>query len=63
MALAHFRILIHELLNKDPVLLPEESPMIILDINSAVNMYRNGKDTNHTSHISRRLIIVKNGEK
>ena len=30
MALAHFRMLIHELLNKDPEMVPEEAPLIAL---------------------------------
>ena len=30
MALANFRMLIHELLNKDPDIVPEESPLMIL---------------------------------
>ena len=30
-ALARFRVLIHELLNKDPDIVPEESSLIILD--------------------------------
>ena len=54
MALAHFRILIHELLNKDPDIVPEEYPLIILDIKSSFCMAKNGKDTNHTRHIARR---------
>ena len=35
MALAHFRMLIHELLNKDPYIVPEEDPLIVLDSKSA----------------------------
>ena len=31
MALAHFRMLIHELLNKDLEIVPEEDPLIVLD--------------------------------
>ena len=53
MDLAHFRILIHELLNKDPYIVPEESPMIILDIKSDIFMPNNGKDTKHTRNIAR----------
>ena len=30
MALAHFKMLIHELLNKDPDIVPEESPLNVL---------------------------------
>ena len=51
MTLAHFRMLINELLNKDPDVFPEEAPLIILDSNSAVCMAKNGKDTKHTRHI------------
>ena len=42
MALAHFRILIHELLNKDPDIVPEEAPVIVLDSKSAMCMAKNG---------------------
>ena len=63
MALAHFRMLIHELLNKDPVIDPEEDPLIVLDIESAICMAKNGKDTKHTRHISRIMHLVRNGEK
>ena len=45
MALAHFRMLIHEFLNKDPDIVPEEAPLIVLDIKSAMCMAKNGKDT------------------
>ena len=62
MALAHFRMLIHELLNKDPDIVPEEDPLIILDGKSSVCMAKNGKDTKHTRHISRRVHLVSNGE-
>ena len=43
MTLAHFRMLIHELLNKDPDIVLEEAPLIILDRNHAVCMANNGK--------------------
>ena len=33
MALAHFRMLIHELLNEDPDIVPEEASLIVLDSN------------------------------
>ena len=36
MALAHFRMLIHEFLNKDPDIVPEEAPLIVLDSKSAM---------------------------
>ena len=63
MALAHFRMLIHELLNKDPDIVPEEASLIVLDSKSAMWMAKNGKDTKHTRHISRRIYFVRNGEK
>ena len=63
MALAHFRMLIHELLSKDPYIVPEEAPLIVLDSKSAMCMAKNGKDTKHTRHIARRIHFVRNGEK
>ena len=54
MFLAHCRMLIHELLNKDPDIVPDEDPLIILDRKSDVCMAENGKYANHTRHISRR---------
>ena len=63
MALAHFRMLIHELLNKDPDIDPQDAPLIVLDIKSAMFMTKNGKDIKHTIHIARRINFVRNGEK
>ena len=63
MALAHFRMLIHELLNKDPDMVPKEAPLIVLDSKSAMWMANNGKDTKHTRHIARRMHFLRNGEK
>ena len=63
MALAHFRMLINELLNKDPDIVPEEYTLIVLDGKSAMCMAKNGKDTKHTRHIARRMHFVRNGEK
>ena len=63
MALEYFRILIHELLNKDPGIVPEEDPLIILYSKTVMCMAKNGKDTKHTRHISRRMDLVRNGEK
>ena len=63
MDLAHFRKLIHELLNRVPHIVPEESPLIILDSKSAICMAKNGKDTKHTRNIARRMHFVRNGEK
>ena len=48
MDLAHFRMLIHELLNKYPGIVPEESPLVVLDGKSDMCMDKNGKDTKHT---------------
>ena len=63
MALAHFRMLINELLNKDPDIVPAEAPLIVLDSNSTMCLPKNGKDTKHTRHIARRMYLVRNGEK
>ena len=63
MALSHFSILIHEFLNKDTDIFPEEAPLTILDIKSAVYMANNCTDTKHTSHIARRVHFLRNGEK
>ena len=63
MALAHFRMLVHELLNEDPEMVPKEAPFIVLDIKYAMCMANNGKDTKHTRHIARRMHFVRNGEK
>ena len=63
MALENFRMLFHELLNKDTDIFSEEAPLFILDSKSAVCMAKSGKDTNHTSHISRRVNFVRNDEK
>ena len=62
-ALAHFRMLIHELLNEDPYMVPKEAPLIVLDSKSAMWMAKNSKDTKHTRHIARRMHFVRNGEK
>ena len=50
MDLAHFRMMIHEFLNKDSYIVPEEAPIIILNIKSAACMDINGKDTNNTMY-------------
>ena len=46
---------IHELLRKDPDIVPEEAPLVILDIKSAVFMAGNFKDTKHTRNTARRV--------
>ena len=63
MTLAHFRMLVHELLNEDPEMVPKEAPLIILDSKSAQCMAKNGRDTKHTRHIARIMHFVRNGEK
>ena len=62
MAFAHIRMLIHELLNEDPDIVPEEAPLVVLDSKYAVCMAKNGKDIKHTRHIARRMHFVSNGE-
>ena len=56
-------MLIHELLKKDPDIVQEESPLIFLYSKSDMCMAKNGKDTKHTRHITRRMHFVRNGEK
>ena len=63
MALAHSRMLIHELLNEDPDMVPKEAPLVVLDSKSAMCMANNGKDTQHTRNIERRMHFIRNGEK
>ena len=60
MALAHLRILIHELLNEDTDMVPKKAPFIVLDSKSAICMAKNGKDTKHTRHIARIMHFVRN---
>ena len=47
----------------DPDIVPEEARLIILDSKSDVFIAKNGKDTNHTMHISRKVHFLKNCEK
>ena len=63
MALAHFRMLFHELLNEDPDMVPKEAPLIVLDSKSAMCMSKNGRYNKHTIHIARRIHFLRNGEK
>ena len=55
-------MLIHELLNRDTDIVPEEAPLIILYNKYAVCMAKNGKDTKHKMNIYRRVHSVRNGE-
>ena len=47
--------------NKDPDIVPEEYPLIVLDSKAAMCMAKNGKDTKHTIHIARIFHFVTNG--
>ena len=62
-SLANFRMLIHECLNKDPYIFPEEAPLNILYSKSADCMTKIGMDNKHTRHIYIRVIFLRNGEK
>ena len=62
-SLANFRLLIHEMLNKDPDIVPEEAPLIILDSKSTLCLDKNTKDTKHTRHIAKRVNVLRDGEK
>ena len=62
MALAHFRMLIHELLSKYPDIVPEKDPLIILNSKSAMCIAKNFKDTKQTRHIAFGMHFVRNGE-
>ena len=53
----------NELINKDPDIVPEEAPLIVLDSKSSMCMANNGEYTKHTRHIARRMNFVRNGEK
>ena len=63
MDLAQFRILVHELSNKDLEKVPEKAPQIILDSKSDMCMANNGKDTKQKRRIERIMHLVRNGEK
>ena len=55
-------MLLHELLNKDPDIVPKEDSLNILDSNSDVRIAKNVKDTKHARHIPRRVHFVSNIE-
>ena len=63
MALAHFRMLIHEFLSKYPDIFLKEAPLIVLDNKSSMCMAKNVKDTKHTRHIARRMNFLWSGKK
>ena len=58
----YFRMTNNKLLNNVPYLVPEQAPLLILDIKSDICMDNNGEETKHTSHFSRRTEFVRNGE-
>ena len=62
MAIVNYRMMIHELLNKDLEIVPEVALMIALDIKSDIWMAKNGKNTRNTRHIKRRMYLVRNVE-
>ena len=62
MDLSHFRMLNNELSNKDPYVVPEQAPLIILDIKSDVCTDKNGKDNKPTRKIPRRMHYVRRNE-
>ena len=57
MALAHFMMLMHELLNKDPDIFTEEDPLIVLDKKSAMCIAKDGKHNKHTRHLQGECIL------
>ena len=63
MVLAHFSMLVHELLNKYPGIVPDEAPLIIWDSKYVQFMAKNCKYTKHTRRIARIVYFDRNGEK
>ena len=61
MALANLIMVVHELLNEDPDMVPKEAPLIVLDSKSAICMFKIDRDTKRTRHIARRIHFVRNG--
>ena len=62
MPLAHFRVLIHRLLNKDLDIVPEEDPLSILYSKYSICVADNFKNIDPTRRISRRVHFVRNGK-
>ena len=56
-------MLVHELLNNDSYLVPEEALLVVLDGKYAMCMAKNGKYTKHTRHIASIMHFVRNGGK
>ena len=57
MALAHFIILINELLNEDPYMVPKEDPLIVLDRKSAMCMANNVRILNIPDTLQEECIL------
>ena len=49
-------------MNKEPYIVPEAAPLIILDIKSDVCRDKNGKYAKNTKHIDRRVYFSRNDE-
>ena len=62
MDIAHFRMINYYSLNKNADVVPEQAPLIILDVKSSVCMDKNGEDTKHTRHIFIIVNFLRNGE-
>ena len=56
-------MLIHEILNKDIYIVPEEEPLSILNSKSIVYLAKNCSNTKYTGHIYGRLYGLINGKK
>ena len=63
MAFAHFRMLIHELLNKDPDIVTELYPLILFESKSAICIAKNGRYTKQTRHMVRIIHFLRKGAK
>ena len=49
-------------MNKDPDIVPEEAPLIVLYSKSTMCMSKNGKDTKQKRNIARIMHFARNGE-
>ena len=57
MALARFRMLIHEFSNKDPDIVTEEAPLIVLDSKSVMCISNNGKEEKNQDTLQGEFIL------
>ena len=60
--LSNFKMLMNEMINKDPDVVPYQALLLLLDINSAVCVDKNSNDKKHTRHMARRIHFVRNVE-